>query len=46
MERKPKPDLGERFSLYGEDPEKVAQALVDSGADEELDRAESEGISE
>ena len=46
MERKPKPDLDERFSLYGEDPDEVAQVLIETGADEELDRAESEGISE
>jgi len=46
MERKLKPDLDERFTLLGNDPEEVVQALVDSDADEELDRAEAEGISE
>jgi hypothetical protein len=28
MERKPKPDLDERFSLYGEDPEEVLRRLL------------------
>ena len=46
MERKFKPDFDERFSLLGNNPEEVAQALIEAGADEELDRAESEGISE
>jgi hypothetical protein len=46
MERKLKPNLDERFTLLGNDPEEVVQALVDSDADEELDRAEAEGISE
>jgi hypothetical protein len=46
MERKFKPDLDERFNLVGNDPEEVAQALIEAGADEELDRAEAEGISE
>jgi hypothetical protein len=46
VERKLKPDLDERFTLVGNDPEEVAQALMESDADEELDRAEAEGISE
>jgi hypothetical protein len=46
MERKFKPDLDERFTLVGNDPEEVAQALVESDADEEIDRAEAEGPSE
>ena len=29
MERKRKPDLDERFSLYGEDPEKVIRKLME-----------------
>jgi len=28
MARKPKPDLDERFSLLGEDPDEVARKLV------------------
>ena len=46
MERKFKPDLDERFTLVGNDPEEVLQALIETGSDEELDRAEAEGISE
>jgi hypothetical protein len=46
MEKAPKPDFDERFTLLGDDPEEVAQALIESSADEELDRAEAEGISE
>lgn len=46
MAKMPKPDLDERFTLLGNDPEEVAQALIESAADEELDRAEAEGISE
>jgi hypothetical protein len=46
MERKTKPDLDEVFTLYGEDPEEVATTLVESDADEEIDRAEAEGSSE
>jgi hypothetical protein len=46
MERKIVPNLDERFTLVGNDPEEVAQALVEADADEELDRAEAEGISE
>jgi hypothetical protein len=42
MGKTPKPDLDEVFTLYGEDPDEVAQTLVDSEADEEIDRAESE----
>ena len=42
MERKPKPDLDEVFNLYGEDPEEVSTTLVESDADEEIDRAEAE----
>lgn len=46
MAKRLKPDLDERFTLLGSDPEEVAHALVESDADEELDRAEAEGISE
>jgi hypothetical protein len=46
MVRKFKPDLDERFTLVGNDPEEVAMALLESDSDEELDRAESEGTSE
>jgi hypothetical protein len=46
MERAPKLDLDEVFTLYGEDPEEVASTLIGSDADEEIDRAESEGPSE
>jgi hypothetical protein len=46
MSEKPKPDLDERFTLLGCDPDEVAQFLVESDADEELDRAEAEGTSE
>lgn len=46
MGKTPKPDLDEVFTLYGEDSEEVAQALIESDADEEIDRAESEGSSE
>jgi hypothetical protein len=46
MERKFKPDLDERFMLIDNDPEEVARTLIESDADEELDRAEAEGISE
>ena len=46
MAKQLKPDLDERFTLVGNDPEEVAQALVEADADEELDRAEAEGISE
>lgn len=46
MERRFKPDLDERFTLIGNDTEEVAQALVESDADEDIDRAEAEGFSE
>ncbi len=46
MDKTPKPDLDEVFTLYGEDPEEVAQTLMETDADEELDRAESEVDSE
>lgn len=42
MGKMPKPDLDERFTLLGNDPEEVAQALIETGADEDIDRAESE----
>jgi hypothetical protein len=35
-----KPDYDERFSLYGEDPEEVARALVEQGPMEDVDEAE------
>jgi hypothetical protein len=34
MEKKPKPDLDERFSLLGEDPEEVARKLLESDEEE------------
>jgi hypothetical protein len=37
MERNPKPDLDEVFTVYGEDPEDVARALV---TDDEEDESE------
>jgi hypothetical protein len=46
MANTPKPDLDEVCSFYGEDPEEVATTLVESDADEEIDRAEAEGPSE
>jgi hypothetical protein len=46
MEKTPKPDLDEVFTLYGDDPEEVASTLVETDADEEIDRAEAEGSSE
>jgi len=42
----PKPNLDEVFTLYGQDPEDVAQTLADSETSEEIDRAEAEGLSE
>jgi hypothetical protein len=35
MERKPKPDLDERFSLYGDDPEEVIRHLLGDEDDAE-----------
>jgi hypothetical protein len=46
MGKTSKPDLDEVFTLYGEDPEDVAQTLMDSDVAEEIDRAEAEGFSE
>lgn len=46
MGKTPKPDLDEVFTLYEEDPEEVATTLVESDADEKIDRAEAEGPSE
>jgi hypothetical protein len=46
MEKKPKPDLDEVFTLFGDDPGEVAKTLIESDADEEIDRAEAEGSSE
>lgn len=46
MEKTPKPDLDEVFSLEGVSPEDVARMVVNAEADEELDRAEAEGFSE
>ncbi len=37
MERKQKPDLDEVFTLYGEDPEDVARALVEDDEEESED---------
>jgi hypothetical protein len=42
----PKPDYDERFTLEGLDPEEVARLLVNTDADEEIDRAEAEESSE
>lgn len=42
MAKTPKPDLDEVFSLYGEDPDEVAQTVIETDASEELDRIESE----
>jgi hypothetical protein len=46
MAKVPEPDYDEVFSLYGQDPDEVARAVINTPADEELDRAESEGFSE
>jgi hypothetical protein len=46
MGNAPKPDLDEVFTLYGEDPEEVAETLVTTESDEDMDRAEAEGSSE
>jgi hypothetical protein len=42
MAKPPKPDYDERFSLNGMEPEDVAELLVNTPSDEELDRAEAE----
>jgi hypothetical protein len=42
MAKVPEPNLDEVFSLYGQDPDEVAQAVISTPSDEELDRAEFE----
>jgi hypothetical protein len=42
MGKVPEPDFDEVFSLYEQDPEDVARAVINAPADEELDRAEFE----
>lgn len=46
MAKPPKPDYDEKFTLEGMEPEDVAELLVNTPADEELDRAEAEGLSD
>jgi hypothetical protein len=46
MGKTPKPDYDERFTLEGMAPEDVAELLVNTPADEDIDRAETEGFSE
>lgn len=39
VEKKPKPDLDERFSLYGEDPEEVTRRLLANEDEQESEEA-------
>ena len=42
----PEPDYDERFTLEEMAPEDVAEMLVNTPSDEDIDRAEAEGFSE
>jgi hypothetical protein len=41
MEKKPEPDLDDRFSLLGEDPEEVARKFLESDEEESEEAKQS-----